>query len=76
LRAFGMAGLISDAAWQVYATVVTVGDLPGDAGQFGKLLVDPPVFLPWLIALTALVIIGASFWPEEESGGGPPSARP
>ena len=76
LRAFGMACLISDAAWQVYATVMTINDLPGDPGEIARILVDPPVILPWLIALTALVIIGASFWPEEESDDGIPPATP
>lgn len=57
----GLSGL-----WGFYSIFTTASDLPKDAGEFAKMMADPPIYLPWIIAATFLVALAWAFWPSKK----------
>lgn len=62
---------VSTAVWGAYSSFTTARDLAGDAGEFRKMLADPPFELPWILAALgaiALVLIWR-FWASDDVQG-------
>ena len=62
----GGAGSLLSALWGGYSHFTTIAQLPSDAGALAKMLVDPPIYIPWLIFAACLAALGWSFWPSEQ----------
>ncbi len=62
-------GLLLGLVWGAYSRFTTVRDLASDAGEFSKMIADPPFEMPWIIAAVsavALVLIWR-LWAEEST---------
>lgn len=68
-KALGGGGTGLGLLWGAYSIVTTAKGIPEDAGWFVRMIADPPIYLPWLVAAIGLVvIIWAFFWPSNDSG--------
>jgi hypothetical protein len=67
-KSLGFGGTGAGFLWGVYSAITTAKDIPQDAGWLAKMLADPPVYLPWLMAAIGIVIlIWAFVWPSKPS---------
>ena len=64
----GSAGGFLATVWGAYSHYTTIAQLPSDAGELSKMLADPPIYLPWVILILCVVLLGWSFWPSEDEG--------
>lgn len=54
---FSGAGSLLAFLWGAYGHLNTAADLPADLGKLGKLLADPPPYLPWAIAAILIAFV-------------------
>lgn len=66
LRVIGAIGTTATLIWKLYSNLTTAAQLPSDAGALAKMLADPPVYLPWMILVGFVLLLGWSFWPKKK----------
>lgn len=60
------AGTALSAVWSAYAAFTTASALPSDATRAADLLADPPIYLPWLVLVSCVIVLAWSLWPRPD----------
>lgn len=62
----GGAGAILSGIWSAYAIFTTAEGLPEDTEKMGRMLADPPIYMPYLMLAACVVILAWSLWPRDD----------